>query len=124
MTKEDVLVLKIGWVEEKLIGMTDTFYVYIEGKGGFDVMALLKPDPTFSGDFLDRNFVCRHGSTNEVVARVSEKLGEFNHYQVQVALGEYTFLLATKEGAKMVEKVRDDDLNHSDQKDGEYTKEY
>ena len=84
---------KIGWIEKKLIAMTDTFDVYMEGQGGFGVTGLLKPDPAYriSGDFLDRNFVFRHGSTNEVVARVSEdwviEFDEFNHYQVQVAPG-------------------------------------
>ena len=83
---------KIGWIEKKLIAMTDTFDVYMEGQGGFGVTGLFKPPPAFSmnGDFLDRNFVMRN-QKEEVVARVSEdwvvEFDAFNHYQVQVAPG-------------------------------------
>lgn len=83
---------KIGWIEKKFISMTDTFDVYMEGKGGFGVTGLFKPAPAYriTGDFLERNFVMRN-EDNEVVARVSEdwiiEFDAFNHYQVQVAPG-------------------------------------
>ena len=72
--------------------MTDTFDVYMEGKGGFGVTGLFKPPPAYriEGDFLDRNFAFRN-EAGKVVARARMdgwvQFDEFNHYQVQVARG-------------------------------------
>jgi len=84
---------KIGWMEKKLISlMTDTFDVYMEGKGGFGVTGLFKPDPAYriEGDFLDRNFSFKN-EEGKVVARANMdgwvQLDMMNHYQVQVADG-------------------------------------
>jgi uncharacterized protein YxjI len=83
---------KVGWIEKKLISMTDAFDVYMEGQGGFGFTGLFKPPPAYriTGDFRDRNFVMRNDK-DEVVARVSEdwviEFDAFNHYQVQVAAG-------------------------------------
>jgi uncharacterized protein YxjI len=84
---------KVGWIEKKLISMTDAFDVYMEGQGGFGITGLLfKPPPAYriTGDFRDRNFVMRNDK-DDVVARVSEdwivEFDAFNHYQVQVAPG-------------------------------------
>ena len=53
---------KIGWMEKKLISFTDSFDVYMEGKGGFGFTGLFKPTPAYriEGDFLDRNFVFKN----------------------------------------------------------------
>jgi len=80
---------KIGWLEKKAIALTDTFDVYMEGKGG---IGPFKPPPAYeiSGDFIDRNFVMKNPA-GEVVAKVQKdgliQFDAFNHYQVQVAPG-------------------------------------
>lgn len=80
---------KLGWIEKVAIALTDTFNVYMEGKGG---IGPFKPPPAYriEGDFIDRNFVMKNGN-NEAVAKVSKdgliQFDEFNHYQVQVAAG-------------------------------------
>ena len=53
---------KIGWMEKKLISFTDSFDVYMEGKGGFGFTGLFKPTPAYriEGDFFDRNFVFKN----------------------------------------------------------------
>jgi hypothetical protein len=53
---------KIGWMEKKLISFTDSFDVYMEGKGGFGFTGLFKPTPAYriEGNFLDRNFVFKN----------------------------------------------------------------
>jgi len=63
---------KIGWMEKKLISFMDTFDVYMEGKGGFGVTGLFKPDPAYriEGDFLDRNFVFKN-QEGKTVARAN-----------------------------------------------------
>jgi len=84
--------VKIGWMEKKLISFMDTFDVYMEGKGGFGVTGLFKPDPAYriEGDFLDRNFSFKN-QEGKVVARANMdcwvQLDMMNHYQVQVADG-------------------------------------
>ncbi|KAL7541440.1 hypothetical protein ACHAXR_011643 [Thalassiosira sp. AJA248-18] len=84
---------KIGWMEKKLISlMTDTFDVYMEGKGGFGVTGLFKPTPAYriEGDFLDRNFSFKN-EEGKIVARANMdgwiQLDMMNHYQVQVSEG-------------------------------------
>ena len=64
--------VKIGWIEKKLISLMDTFDVYMEGKGGFGVTGLFKPDPAYriEGDFLDRNFSFKN-EAGKVVARAN-----------------------------------------------------
>ena len=53
--------LKIGWIEKKLISITDSFDVYVEGKGGFGMIGLFKTTPAYciEGDFRSRNFILR-----------------------------------------------------------------
>ena len=83
---------KIGWMEKKLISFMDTFDVYMEGKGGFGITGLFKPDPAYriEGDFLDRNFVFKN-EEGKVVAKANMdgwiQFDMFNHYQIQVAEG-------------------------------------
>lgn len=83
---------KIGWMEKKLISFTDSFDVYMEGKGGFGVTGLFKPTPAYriEGDFLDRNFVFKN-EEGKVVAKAGTdgwiQLDMMNHYQIQVAEG-------------------------------------
>eukprot|EP00554_Chaetoceros_debilis_P007549 CAMPEP_0194076226 /NCGR_PEP_ID=MMETSP0149-20130528/3064_1 /TAXON_ID=122233 /ORGANISM="Chaetoceros debilis, Strain MM31A-1" /LENGTH=300 /DNA_ID=CAMNT_0038756915 /DNA_START=37 /DNA_END=939 /DNA_ORIENTATION=- len=83
---------KVGWIEKKVVSMTDTFDVYMEGKGGFGVTGLFKPPPAYqiTGDFIDRNFVMKN-AVGQVVAKVAMdgliQFDQFNHYQVQVAPG-------------------------------------
>ena len=89
---------KIGWIEKKLIAMTDTFDVYMEGEGGFGVTGLFKPKPAYqiSGDFIDRNFVFRDQEDRTVAKVQMEGLIQFdawNHYQVQVAPGMDVFMV-------------------------------
>jgi uncharacterized protein YxjI len=81
---------KMGWIEKERIALTDTFNVYMEGKGGFGP---IRPPPSYrlTGDFIDRNFSMVNDE-NEVVAKVcKDGLFQFwdsmNHYQVQVASG-------------------------------------
>jgi hypothetical protein len=63
---------KIGWMEKKLISFTDSFDVYMEGKGGFGITGLFKPTPAYriEGDFLDRNFVFKN-EKGAIVARAN-----------------------------------------------------
>ena len=63
---------KIGWLEKKLISFTDSFDVYMEGKGGFGFTGLFKPTPAYriEGDFLDRNFVFKN-EEGLIVARAN-----------------------------------------------------
>lgn len=83
---------KIGWIEKKLISFTDSFDVYMEGKGGFGMTGLFKPNPAYriEGDFLDRNFVFKN-EDGAIVARANVdgwiQLDMMNHYQVQVGVG-------------------------------------
>jgi len=69
---------KIGWMEKKLISFMDTFDVYMEGKGGFGVTGLFKPDPAYriEGDFLDRSFTFKN-EEGKVVARANMDGGLF-----------------------------------------------
>eukprot|EP00584_Thalassiosira_punctigera_P007569 CAMPEP_0172526058 /NCGR_PEP_ID=MMETSP1067-20121228/1060_1 /TAXON_ID=265564 ORGANISM="Thalassiosira punctigera, Strain Tpunct2005C2" /NCGR_SAMPLE_ID=MMETSP1067 /ASSEMBLY_ACC=CAM_ASM_000444 /LENGTH=313 /DNA_ID=CAMNT_0013309485 /DNA_START=122 /DNA_END=1063 /DNA_ORIENTATION=+ len=83
---------KIGWMEKKLISFMDTFDVYMEGKGGFGVTGLFKPDPAYriEGDFLDRNFAFKNQEGKTVAMANMDgwvQLDMMNHYQVQVAQG-------------------------------------
>lgn len=89
---------KIGWIEKKLIAMTDTFDVYMEGEGGFGVTGLFKPKPAYqiSGDFVDRNFVFKDNQDRTVAKVKMDGLIQFdawNHYQVQIAPGMDAFLV-------------------------------
>jgi len=89
---------KIGWIEKKLVALTDTFDVYMEGKGGFGVTGLFKPKPAYqiSGDFIDRNFVFRDDEDRTVAKVQMDGLIQFdawNHYQVQVAPGMDVFMV-------------------------------
>ena len=89
---------KIGWIEKKLIAMTDTFDVYMEGEGGFGVTGLFKPKPAYqiSGDFIDRNFVFKDNQDRTVAKVKMDGLIQFdawNHYQVQIAPGMDAFLV-------------------------------
>ena len=70
---------KIGWMEKKLISFTDSFDVYMEGKGGFGITGLFKPPPAYriEGDFLDRNFVFKN-EMGAIVARANVD-GKFVH---------------------------------------------
>jgi hypothetical protein len=63
---------KIGWMEKKLISFTDSFDVYMEGKGGFGITGLFKPTPAYriEGDFFDRNFVFKN-EKGAIVARAN-----------------------------------------------------
>lgn len=80
---------KIGWMEKEAVALTDTFDVYMQGKGG---IGPFKPPPAYkiSGDFLDRRFTMKN-QEGEVVAKVMKdgliQFDAFNHYQVQVAPG-------------------------------------
>ena len=68
---------KIGWMEKKLISFTDSFDVYMEGKGGFGFTGLFKPTPAYriEGDFLDRNFVFKNeGGSIVASANVDGKI--------------------------------------------------